>query len=313
MLTDASALPRLLPHIQLGFREQDALKWVFELPENKKHRIYEPRHWFNVYDTYYEQMGEVVMNGSLVVHFPGMGNARPDGMGKWLDILDHTPEELQIPLENTSYPAEIESYWSRLKGAALVLQRSEDWLNTIKENEEMDTSVDKHIPVKITDARRELQEIIQEEPYEKDKLREAVLKLDSAVRSGMKITDLIQLKQDEARKADAERERQGVEEQARKEEEEQMKKEDAERKAAEEKGESKGEEKSKANGDDDGDNEDTGKDTESNTPNDQARKGSTSDLRIKVAENQSDEAEEQADEQANDGEKEEEEEKAERQ
>ena len=78
-LSDAIALPRLRPEVDLTFREQDALKWVFERPENKKHRIYQPRHWFNVYDTYYEGRGEVVMKGSLVVHFPGMGSYR----GRW--------------------------------------------------------------------------------------------------------------------------------------------------------------------------------------------------------------------------------------
>ena len=246
MLSDAIALPRLRPDVQLGFREQDAVKWVFGRPENKKHRLYQPRHWFNVYDTYYEQMGEVIMNGTLVVHFPGMGQARPDGMGKWLDILDHNPGELQVPLQNTSYPTEIESYWSRLKSAATMLQRSDDWLETIKADEGLYDSIDEHIPTRISDAKRRLQEIVQEDPFDKDRLREAVLKLGSAVKMGRKITDAVQLKQEEEQKADAENERQSVEDQAREAEEEQMKKEEARRKAEETKKKAK-EEKKKAN------------------------------------------------------------------
>ena len=191
-LTDAIALPRLKPDIPLPFREQDALKWVFEQSHNKKHRLYQPRHWFNAYDFYYTSSGEMILNGSLVVHFPGMGEARPDGMGKWFDILDHTPEKLRVPLENTSYPAEIEAYWSRVKSAAIILQRARDWLDKVQAtaNEAL-ASTTRQLADNVTDAEISLRDLMQEDPMDAKRMREQVLRLDRLVREGRRAVERV--------------------------------------------------------------------------------------------------------------------------
>ena len=220
-LSDATALPRLKPDVDLPFREQDALKWVFEQPHNKKHRLWQPRHWFNAYDFHYVSVGEVILNGSLVVHFPGMGAARPDGMGKWLDVLDHTPEKLRIPLQNTSYPAEVEAYWSRLKSAALVLQRSEDWRNSFQNTaNEAFTSTTKQLADNITDVEISLRDLVQEDPTDAGKMKEGVLRLDRLLKEGTRIINGAVLKsQDDMRKAMEEQEKEAEKEMTRKAEE----------------------------------------------------------------------------------------------
>ena len=202
LLSDSIALPRLRPDVELTFREQDALKWAFERPECLKYRVYQPRHWFNVYDSYYESRGEVVMNGSLLVHFPGMGGSRPDAMGRWLDKLDKAPSELRLPLANTTYPQEVEAYWRRLRSAAEMLQRSTEYKDEVKEeNWDVFISDDRKIAGMIADAENELHQTIHEDAYDKEKLRQGVLKLDSAVRNARKEVDAYKKKVEAEEKA----------------------------------------------------------------------------------------------------------------
>ncbi|KAL9129692.1 MAG: hypothetical protein Q9217_001934, partial [Psora testacea] len=199
LLSDAIALPRLRPEIDLPFNEQTAVEWVFSQPENLKHRIYQPKHWFNAYDPYYESHGDVAMDGSLVVHFPGMGGDRPDAMGRWLDKLDHSPEALRIPLENTTYPSEIEAYWSRLRSAAEMLHRSNFYQEEVKKNHhDIFISENGRIANKIAEAERELHEVIQENAFDKELLQNAVLALHSAVRDAQKeVAGMVKMQEDE--------------------------------------------------------------------------------------------------------------------
>ena len=188
VLIDAIAIPRLRPEIEIPYRDQDAFKWVFNQGPNRRHRIYQPRHWWNNFDDmYFGGLGERVMNGTFQIHFPGMYGKRHDAMGKWLDRIDRHPEEFNIPLANTTYPQEVESYWSRLQSAAEMLQRTEEYKNELKEKEyDVFTSDQGRIPNRLGNAQTELHEIIQEEAYDKKRLREALLKLDSAVREAKK-------------------------------------------------------------------------------------------------------------------------------
>ncbi|KAG8534394.1 uncharacterized protein KY384_001239 [Bacidia gigantensis] len=225
LISDAIALPRLRPEVDLPFKEQDALRYMFDQPENKKHRIYQPRHWFNVYDEYYEGYGEKVMRGSVSVHFPGMGGARPDAMGRWLDKIEHRPEEINIPLQNTTYPEEIEAYWSRLRSAAEMLQRSDDFKNQVKD-EHYDIYVQDggKIPDKLGEAESELHEVIEEDAFDKQKLKEGVLKLDAAVRNAKKdVEDAVHNAEEAQKKKEAEQKKKEEEAQKKKEEEDRRK------------------------------------------------------------------------------------------
>lgn len=122
LLSDAVALPRLRPDLNLSFKEQSALRDRFDVPNRRSHRLYVPRHWFNPYDLYYQGLGEQVMYGTMVIHFPGITHEqRAESMGLWLDELDHTPRTLNVPLVNTSYPAETEAFWTWV-GAAMEAQ-----------------------------------------------------------------------------------------------------------------------------------------------------------------------------------------------
>ncbi|KAL9101451.1 MAG: hypothetical protein Q9163_003282 [Psora crenata] len=201
VLSDAIALPRLRPEIDLPLREQNALEWAFSQPQNLKHRIYQPKHWFNTYDEYYADQGEVVMKGCLLVHFPGMGDSRSDAMGHWLDKLDHSPEQLRVPLAETSYPSEIEAYWSALRRAADMLHNSHVFMDEVRK-EESDISADgeRRFAEKLAEAERKLQYVIQgEDPANKDHLGEAVSKLDQAIQEAKKdFSQLVKMQEEQA-------------------------------------------------------------------------------------------------------------------
>ena len=238
ILSDAIAVPRLRPEVDIPYREQDALKWVLNQADNKKHRIYQPRHWWNQYPEYYSNMGERVMKGTINLHFPGMGGARPDSMGYWLDKIENHPEEVSIPFYNTSYPAEIEAYWSRIRSAAEMLHKTEDYKNELKE-EHYDAFVSNggKIPDSLGAAQHEVHEVIQEEAYDKQRLREVVLHLDKAVRDAKKdAADYLENKEKEEEKKRKE------EEEKRNKEEEKKRKEEEEKKRVEENKKKKNEE-----------------------------------------------------------------------
>ena len=227
VLVDAIAIPRLRPEIDIPYRDQDAFRWVFEQAPNRRHRMFQPRHWWNNFDDiYFGGLGERVMNGTFQLHFPGMYGQRHDAMGKWLDRIDRHPEEFNIPLANTTYPQEIEAYWARLQSASQLLKLTEEYKAELKEKQYDVFQADQgRIPNRLGQAENELHEVIQEEPFDNKRVREAVLKLDSAVR--------------EAKKDAADASKRLEEEKRRKEEAEKQEKEDGEKQKKE------GEEKKK--------------------------------------------------------------------
>ncbi|KAL6721659.1 hypothetical protein ACLMJK_000763 [Lecanora helva] len=125
MLTDALALPSLRKDIDLGYNtEQTALCWVFEQSGRYEHIVYQPRPWFNGYEHGVD--APIVQSGDLLIHFAGYAPERKGpSMGKWLDRLEDGQQRrtLQIPMENTTYPHQINDYWQRLRNAQRTFDR----------------------------------------------------------------------------------------------------------------------------------------------------------------------------------------------
>lgn len=99
--------------------------------------------------------------GTMLVHFPGIGHdVRAEAMDLWLDKLDHTPKALNVPLVNTSYPAETMTFWSQI-GFAMEIQAQASNLKEVR-NVTFD-ALDK--------AEGDLSSTIQEEAYNKEKMK----------------------------------------------------------------------------------------------------------------------------------------------
>ena len=125
MLTEVAALPDLRKDVEIGYNaEQVAFKWVFLQAGYRQHVLYQPIEWFNGFE---ESHGHLppVRDGDMLVHFSGLKEQKFGAVQKWLDRLERAPQELQIPLENTDYQVNVDTYWTRLRDARDVMRQAE--------------------------------------------------------------------------------------------------------------------------------------------------------------------------------------------
>lgn len=173
-LTEASALPLLRPDIKLGTRapnfEQDAMVWVLEQKKNKGNVIYQPRQWYNPFE-----VGEHNENehqpGDLLIHFPGMEHKHA-AMGKWLDLVDRTPDDLSIPLTNLTLQADIHRFWTRLKSAIVLIGKARDFQSRDEIKHLFTASP--ALGDGLRGAVEKLQKICEENPYAEKEMRKAL-------------------------------------------------------------------------------------------------------------------------------------------
>jgi lipopolysaccharide biosynthesis glycosyltransferase len=111
-LTQAMTYEWHKPELDLSFLEQTSLYHEMNHTANRAHVLYQPRKWFNTYEFHHAYEGQ---RGDMFVHFPGLQEDRWAHMEKWLEILEGPKQaEWEVPLEETTYPAEIEEFWSQL-------------------------------------------------------------------------------------------------------------------------------------------------------------------------------------------------------
>ena len=120
MLTEAMAVPLLRPEVDLKFNAvANAMKWVFTKAEYRDHVLYQPRNWYN---TFGSSDSEGAESGSLLVHFDGTLDDNSEAIKPWLDAVEKSPQEWQVPIEDTSFPSEVDRYWRNLRIARLELE-----------------------------------------------------------------------------------------------------------------------------------------------------------------------------------------------
>ena len=180
-LNEASALRLLRPDIPLGVDapnfEQDAMVWVLEKEEYKRNVTYQPRQWYNPF-----QEGEVHelehQRGDLLIHFPGL-HEKHAAMGKWLDQVELSPEELQIPINNLTLKADISAFWIRLNSAKKLLQRAGKFrwnkkvMDVLAQNRKLESRFNRAFEI--------LQNVTQQSPYDKDLILKAHSRLNNAM------------------------------------------------------------------------------------------------------------------------------------
>lgn len=123
MLTEVAALPDLRTDVEIDYNaEQTAFKWVFKRVGYREHVLYQPVEWFNGIEYSHNHLPRV-QDGDMLIHFCGLKKHKFGAVQRWLDRLERAPHELQIPLENTSYQANIDAYWTRLMEARDLTQK----------------------------------------------------------------------------------------------------------------------------------------------------------------------------------------------
>ena len=204
-LTEASALPLLRPEVELGTRapnyEQDAMVWVLDKEGYREHVVYQPRQWYNPFaeGEHHELEHE---RGDLLIHFPGMPE-KHTAIGRWLDKVDQSSEELTIPVSNLTLKAEIAQFWTRLNNAKGLLDRAWDL-----QSDDQIVQMFVHNPIlgdELKDAADRLHKIYQETPFQTGKIRNAHIKLSNAIRETKKARREVQQANRENAKAKLDR------------------------------------------------------------------------------------------------------------
>ena len=174
-LTDAYALPRLYPEVEIaGNIEQNAMKWIFSQEENKKHVVYQPRLWYNWFSTMIRADKDV--KGDMLIHFSGInhdyeGQLKKGVMEAWFSKLTD-PAAWSLPLEKTRYPKEIPAFWKHLRAARMLLSFVGDRSGT--NHFENENSI--HL------ARNELKWTVEEEAYDVEKMKTTIQGMLDALR-----------------------------------------------------------------------------------------------------------------------------------
>ncbi|KAL6713675.1 hypothetical protein ACLMJK_009140 [Lecanora helva] len=182
-LTEASALPLLRPEVKLGVvgenYEQDAMVWVMNKEGYREHVVYQPRQWQN---PFFEGQNHELeyQKGDMMLHFAGLAK-KHSSMGKWVDELDQSPDDFNIPLANLTLRADIAHFWTRLNNAKVLLDKA--WELQSDDSVIQMFQYNPALGDDLKDSIDELHKIYQETPYEKDAIRNAHSKLDAAIRA----------------------------------------------------------------------------------------------------------------------------------
>ncbi|CAG8947378.1 unnamed protein product [Penicillium salamii] len=175
LLTETMAYPLYLPGIDLGrSADQEGMKRVLNKttggPNGRGYAdgvVYLPRPWINAYEWDWAYEGR---RGDLLVHFPGLEERRWPHMAKWLDIVEMTPHEWDLPLEETGYPDRTATYWSLFRSAR---NRIESVEKKIHAGESM--------PARTVEAVGILRKVLREESDNMDLIRKGLNALGALV------------------------------------------------------------------------------------------------------------------------------------
>jgi hypothetical protein len=135
MLLEALAYPLSWPEINLGVSaDQEAMARILQKTTGGPNRqgykdglVYLPRIWINAYQSLDAYEGT---EGDMLVHFPGLGDARWEQMTRWLDIIEMAPDKWEVPLEQTDYLNKTTTFWTQFRAANNVVNRMQEHLQS---------------------------------------------------------------------------------------------------------------------------------------------------------------------------------------
>ena len=125
-LIETLGMPLYKPDVNLGrSADQEAMAKVLNKttggPDNRGYRrsvVYVPRSWINMYEL---DSGYEGKPGNMLVHFPGLEQARWKHMSDWLDLLDARPEEWDRSLNHTDYWNSTRSFWREYRSSLKLI------------------------------------------------------------------------------------------------------------------------------------------------------------------------------------------------
>ena len=120
MLIDVLAVPKR------EFGEDHARKALNKILRSESYRdnvFYQPRKWYNTYQT--SPSNTEAQAGDLLVHFHGLGGDKWGAMASTIAKTEDLRRDWSLPLEQTSYEKEIGDYWNRIREARTLLAEAQ--------------------------------------------------------------------------------------------------------------------------------------------------------------------------------------------
>ena len=175
--TETAALPLSSPDTDLGYnKDQTAMRLILDKPEYQKNFLYEPITWYNGFHYSLGHLPQIVP-GDFLVHFAGVkwtGKGRLEaGIQLWLERVDKEPETWALQLDNTTYPSEIEAFWSRVREARHLSQQAstilQEYNATIMQGSDLATGISD-----LENSYAKLQSALAEEPFKSFRMDGAI-------------------------------------------------------------------------------------------------------------------------------------------
>ena len=105
---------------QLG---RDAARRAFEKvlrsEAYRDHVFYQPRKWYNAYQS--TASDSEAQKGDLLVHFHGLGGDKWGAMASLIEKNGEMRRDWNVPLERTKYQKEVDEYWNSIREAKSLL------------------------------------------------------------------------------------------------------------------------------------------------------------------------------------------------
>lgn len=176
-LVETLGYPLFLPEDDLGpGLEQEAMARILNKPAGRNKQPYRegnvfiPRTWINTYEFHHAYEGK---KGDMLVHFPGLGEAKSPHMADWLTKVESTPNEWEVPLDKTEYPKKVAAFWKQYRAAWEAAEAAEEEIKKAPAS----TSTSAKVA-----AVKELKVVLGESPGDSEILKQRLDDLHAAVK-----------------------------------------------------------------------------------------------------------------------------------
>lgn len=185
-MTEVMAEPLLKPNVEHIYLEQGDMARVLGKPKYRDNVVYQPRMWYNTYSKgpADAEDPEVVL-GDMQVHFPGLADKKKS-MGYWLDKVEKT-EAWTVPVNETDYPGQVQEFWELLRKFRLTIAGLAEAAKSVPKDAELSLNFEV--------VHDELQTLVREEPFETEKLLNALARSIAALEALKKKPATIQAAQ----------------------------------------------------------------------------------------------------------------------
>ncbi|KEQ93288.1 glycosyltransferase family 34 protein [Aureobasidium subglaciale EXF-2481] len=109
-------------HVSLN-KDHAALEQIMESQRFRNRVTYQPRIWYNAFDSNKTYEGEA---GGLMVHLLDLGGDKWARMDKYLGNVTSKVNPHELPLEQTPYEEQVQAFWKRMRDSRRILKEARE-------------------------------------------------------------------------------------------------------------------------------------------------------------------------------------------